>query len=75
MNGNFIDGGEVDVGISRKRQRPGIKGHPRISGVTLAVTHYIEDIEPEEPSSFSQAEQLRVIIVSANKSTQWLGDH
>ena len=39
------------------RQSPGIREVPEeLMGVTLAVTHYTGDMEPEEATSCSQAE-------------------
>jgi hypothetical protein len=38
------------------RQRPGIREVPKNQwGVALALTHYSEDMEPEEATSCSQA--------------------
>jgi hypothetical protein len=44
-------------GFSRMRQRPGTMKVPKNQweAVTLAVTHYIGDMEPEEPISCRQA--------------------
>jgi hypothetical protein len=56
MDGNLPLTG-VGVGsISRARQRSGIRDEPKNQwGVTLAMTHSIGDMEPEEGTSCSQA--------------------
>ena len=55
MNGNLQLTGEVVWGISRTRQRPGIREAPKNQWEgTLAMTHYIGDMEPEEATSCSQ---------------------
>lgn len=47
--------GEEVGDISRMRQRAGIRESQESTGVTLAATHYIGDMEPEKATSCSQA--------------------